>query len=116
MKKIITALLLAVCMMSLTACKSTISGHVAGKVLEGLMAKDSEKDKEDNDGKTKDVKDQEEQSKGENKDGQDEGETGQDTDSRETEEAGRVSDNAEKNSSLELRLEKRYLKIGRAHV
>ena len=64
MKKIITALLLAVCMMSLTACKSTISGHVAGKVLEGLMAKDSEKDKEDNDGKTKDVKDQEEQSKG----------------------------------------------------
>lgn len=109
MKKIITALLLAVCMMSLTACKSTISGHVAGKVLEGLMAKDSEKDKEDNDGKTKDVKDQEEQSKGENKDGQDEGETGQDTDSRETEEAGRVSDNAEKNSSLELRLEKRYL-------
>ena len=133
MKKRVAALLFAVCMTSLTACGGVVSGQVAEKVLEGLMTKDSGKDEEekaDNDGKIKDGKEQEEQnrgensgqgeaetgeaadgteSKGENKDGQDEGETGQDTDSRETEEAGRVSDNAEKNSSMELRLEKRYL-------
>lgn len=114
MKKSIAALLLAACMVSLTACGGAVSGHVAGKVLEGLMAKDSGKDEEekaDNNGKTKDGKDQEEQNRGETI-GQGEEETGEGADgadSKGTEKTDAVSDKAEKNKSLELRLEKRYL-------
>lgn len=114
MKKSVAALLFAVCMTSLTACGSVVSGQVAGKVLEGLMTKDSGKDEEEkahNDGKTKDGKDQEEKNRGENS-GQGEEETGEGADgagSAETEKAGSVSEKAEKNKNLELRLEKRYL-------
>lgn len=114
MKKIVAALLFAVCMTSLTACGGVVSGQVAEKVLEGLMTKDSGKDEEekaDNDGKIKDGKEQEEQNRGENS-GQGEAETGEaadGTDSKGTEKADSVADKAEKNKSLELRLEKRYL-------
>lgn len=114
MKKSVAALLLAVCMTGLTACGGVVSGQVAGKVLEGLLTKDSGKDEEekaDNDGKAKDGKDQEEQNRGENI-GQGEEETGEaadGADSKGTEEADVVPDKAEKNRGLELKLEKRYL-------